>query len=366
MTTLSVPRISFAPRAPFADALKSRVAAYFTSTGRSERGDWRLFAKTVFSYALLIGSYVSAIWWVQSGWGLLLAALGMVQGYVLIAFNVMHDGAHGSYSRRTWVNRLAGASMDFIGSSALLWRQKHNQLHHTYTNIDGKDDDLALGRLLRLSPQQPWHPWHRVQHWYAPLLYSLLTLYLAIYSDWHKLVTGRIGHTPLLPRKWTDVAYFLATKAFYVTYALVIPMLFHPAWLVLLVFFGIHALFGLTLSLVFQLAHIVEDLEFPQPDPANGRMATDWATHQVQTTADFAPRNRLATFYMGGLNFQVEHHLFHHVSHVHYPALHRIVRETCAEYGVPYRCFGTVREAVGSHFRFLRQMGRRPALALST
>lgn len=361
MTTLSVPRISFAPRAPFADALKSRVAAYFASTGRSERGDWRLFTKTVFAYALLIASYSSAVWWVQSGWGLLLAALGMVQGYVLIAFNVMHDGAHGSYSRRTWVNRLAGASMDFIGSSALLWRQKHNLLHHTYTNIDGKDDDLALGRLLRLSPHQAWHPWHRVQHWYAPLLYSLLTLYLAIYSDWHKLITGRIGHTPLMERKWTDVAYFLATKAFYVTYALVIPMLFHPVWLVLLVFFGIHALFGLTLSLVFQLAHIVEDLQFPQPDPANGRMATDWATHQVQTTADFAPRNRLATFYMGGLNFQVEHHLFHHVSHVHYPAIHHIVRETCAEYGVPYRCFGTVREAVGSHFRFLREMGQRPA-----
>jgi linoleoyl-CoA desaturase len=200
-----------------------------------------------------------------------------------------------------------------------------------------------------------------VQHWYAPLLYSLLTLYLAVYSDWHKLVTGRIGQTPLMERKWTDVAYFLATKAVYVTYALVIPMLFHPVWLVLGVFFCVHALFGLTLSLVFQLAHIVEDLQFPQPDPANGRMATDWATHQVQTTADFAPRNWLATFYMGGLNFQVEHHLFHHVSHVHYPAIHHIVRETCAEYGVPYRCFGTVREAVGSHFRFLRQMGQRPA-----
>jgi linoleoyl-CoA desaturase len=361
MTTLSVPRIIFAPRAPFADALKSRVAAYFSNSGRSERGDWRLLAKTVFAYAILIGSYVSAIWWVQSGWGLLLAAIGMVQGYVLIAFNVMHDGAHGSYSHKNWVNRLAGASMDFMGSSALLWRQKHNQLHHTYTNIDGKDDDLALGQLLRLSPHQPWRPWHRLQHWYAPLLYSLLTIYLAVYSDWHKLITGRIGSTPLMQRRWTDFAYLLATKGFYVGYALVIPMLFHPPWLVLLVFFGIHALFGLTLSLVFQLAHIVEDLQFPLPDPASGRMADDWATHQVRTTANFAPRNWLATFYMGGLNFQVEHHLFHQVSHVHYPAISHIVRETCEEYGVPYRRFGTVREAIGSHFSLLRQMGQPPA-----
>lgn len=361
MTTLTAPRIQFAPRVPFADALKSRVAAYFTRTGRGERGDWRLLAKSGFSCAILIGSYVSAIWWVDSLAGVLLAAFGVVQGYVLMAFNIMHDGAHGSCSRRGWVNRLAGASMDFMGASALLWRQKHNQLHHTYTNIDGKDDDLALGRLMRLSPNQPWHPWHRLQHWYAPLLYSLLTLYLVVYSDWHKLMTGRIGSTPLMQRRWTDLAYFLATKVFYVGYALVVPMLFHPVWLVLLVFFGIHALFGLTLSLVFQLAHIVEDVQFPLPEPASGHMADDWVTHQVKTTADFAPRNWLATFYMGGLNFQVEHHLFHHVSHVHYLAISHIVRETCAEYGVPYRCFGTVREAIGSHFRFLRQMGQRPA-----
>jgi linoleoyl-CoA desaturase len=360
MSTHTAHRISFAPRAPFAEAVKSRVAAYFASTGISERGDWRLYGKTLFAYALLVVSYVSLVWGVQTGWGALLAAFGMVQGYVLIAFNVMHDGAHGSYSHKNWVNRLAGASMDFIGSSALLWRQKHNQLHHTYTNIDGKDDDISLGSLMRLSPNQPWRPWHRLQHWYAPLLYSLLTLYLAAYSDWQKLITGRIGSTPLQSHNWRDWAYFLTTKTAYVIYALVIPMLFHPVWLVLLVFLGIHALFGLTLSLVFQLAHTVEGPNFPLPDPANGRMADDWATHQMQTTADFAPRNWLATFYMGGLNFQVEHHLFHHVSHVHYPAISGIVRETCHEYGVPYHCFGTVREAVASHFKFLRRMGQPP------
>jgi linoleoyl-CoA desaturase len=360
MTTLTFQRIGFAPRAPFADALKSRVTAYFADSGRSERGDWRLYAKTAFAYGLLLVSYVSLVWGVQSWWGALLAAFGVLQGFVLIAFNVMHDGAHGSYASKSWVNRLAGASMNLLGSSALLWRQKHNQLHHTYTNIDGKDDDIAIGSLMRLSPNQPWRPWHRLQHWYAPVLYSFFTLYLFIYSDWQKFITRRIGSTPLLPLSWRDWATFLGTKTAYLLYALVVPMLFHPVWLVLLVFLGIHAVFGLTLSLVFQLAHTVEGTHFPQPDPSSGRMADDWATHQLRTTADFAPRNWLATFYMGGLNFQVEHHLFHQVSHVHYPAIRHIVRDTCQEYGVPYHCFASVRAAVASHFRFLRKMGQRP------
>jgi linoleoyl-CoA desaturase len=242
----------------------------------------------------------------------------------------------------------------------LLWRQKHNQLHHTYTNIDGKDDDIALGSLMRLSPNQAWKPWHRLQHWYAPFLYSLLSLYLAVYSDWQKFLSGRIGDTPLQQRSTYDWVYFIGTKLAYVGYALVVPMLLHPAWLVIVVFLGIHAVFGLTLSLVFQLAHTVEGPAFPLPEATTGRMSEDWATHQVHTTADFAPRSWLTTFYMGGLNFQVEHHLFHHVNHVHYPAISQIVRETCGEYSVPYHCFPSVREAVASHFKFLRRMGQPP------
>jgi len=144
---------------------------------------------------------------------------------------------------------------------------------------------------------------------------------------------------------------------------LVLPMLFHPVWQVLLVFLAIHAVFGLTISLVFQVAHTVEGAHFPQPDPACGRMEDDWATHQLKTTANFAPGSRLASFYMGGLNFQVEHHLLHHVSHVHYPALSRIVRQTCEEFGVPYKSFPSVRSAVVAHFRFLRGLGRSPAAA---
>jgi linoleoyl-CoA desaturase len=365
MTATSAQRITFAPRAVFSDVLKARVKAYFEDSGRAESGDWRLWGKTAFGLAVLLGSYLSLVFWVSSVWGAALAAFGLVQGYVLVAFNVMHDGSHGSYSRKHWLNRLMGTTMDLLGSSSMLWRQKHNQLHHTFTNVDGKDDDIALGALMRLSPAQAWRPWHRLQAVYAPVLYSLLTLYLFLFSDWQKLLSGRIGNTPLQQLAWWERPYFLATKLAYVGYTLVLPSFFHPFWQVLLVFLCVHALFGLTISLVFQLAHTVEGANFIQPDSATGRMPDDWTTHQLKTTADFAPRNWLATFYMGGLNYQVEHHLFHQVSHVHYPAISRIVRETCAEYNVPYLSFPSVRAALAAHLKFLHRMGQPPqALAV--
>ncbi len=353
-------RITFSQRGAFFDALKARTEAYFKETGQRPTGNRYLHAKTLFAYALTIVSYVLLVWHVEHWWSALLAGFGLVQGFVLIAFNVMHDGAHGSYSRKRWVNWLMGSSMEVLGGSQCMWQQKHNVLHHTYTNVDGKDDDIALGSLMRLAPTTPWKPWHRLQHWYALALYSLLTLFWLFFSDWHKMLRGKIGDTPLPPQPWWSWPYFLLTKALYVAYALVLPAFYHPLWMVLLAFVGVHLLFGLTLSVVFQLAHTVEGAAFPQPD-ATGKMPDEWAVHQLKTTANFACNNPLVTFYMGGLNFQVEHHLFRKTSHVHYPALSRIVAATCREHGVPYTTFRSVPAALRAHFRFLKEMGRRPA-----
>lgn len=354
-------RVTFSQRGPFFEALRARVDAHFKQSGKRPTGNWLLHAKTVFAYVLAVYSYVQLVWFVSHWWSALLAGFGLVQGFVLIAFNVMHDGAHGSYSRKQWVNWLMGSSMEVLGASQRLWQQKHNALHHTYTNVDGKDDDIALGSLMRLAPSVAWKPWHRMQHWYALLLYSLLSLFWLLFSDWHKMLRGKIGDTPLPPQPWWSWPYFLLSKALYVGYTIVLPACFHPLWLVLLVFLGVHLLFGLTLSLVFQLAHTVEGTAFPLPGE-DGRMADEWAVHQLKTTADFACGNWLITFYMGGLNYQVEHHLFRKISHVHYPALSRIVASTCQEFGVPYLSFKSVGAALVAHFRFLKEMGRRPAV----
>lgn len=353
-------RITFSARGPFFETLKSRVDAYFQQTGQRHTGNRLLHFKTVFSYALAGFSYAVLVWGAEQLWTALLAGFCLGQGLVLIAFNVMHDGAHGSYSRKRWVNWLMGSSMEVLGGSQSMWQQKHNVLHHTYTNVDGKDDDIALGSLMRLSPSTPWRPWHRLQHWYAVVLYSLLTLFWLLFSDWHKMIRGKIGDTPLPKRAWWEWPYFVVTKLLYVGYTLVLPAMYHPVSDVLLAFVGVHLLFGLTLSVVFQLAHTVEGAAFPLPG-GDGKMADEWAVHQLKTTANFACDNRLVTFYMGGLNFQVEHHLFRKTSHVHYPALSRIVAEACREHGMPYQSFRSVWSAMRAHFRFLKQMGRQPA-----
>ncbi|MDB5815889.1 MAG: desD [Rhodocyclales bacterium] len=352
--------VVFAPRGEFFNTLKTRVDTYFREHCIEPTGGWALYRKTLLGYGLILAGYVSLVWCVDSLWGALLAGFALAQGYIIVAFNVMHDGAHGSYSARRWVNWLAGAAMDVIGSSQMLWKQKHNQLHHTYPNIDGKDDDISIGALMRLSPNQKWYPWHRLQALYAPVLYSMLTMYLGLFSDFHKIVTNKIGNTPLQPQARWELPWFFTHKLAYFAYTLVIPSFFHPFWQVLLAFAGVHAIFGLVLSLVFQLAHTVEGTDFPLPVDNSNRMPNEWAVHQMNTTANFAPHNKFASFYMGGLNYQIEHHLFHRVSHIHYPALSSIVRKTCEEFAVRYLCFPSVSAALKAHFCLLHSLGHKP------
>lgn len=352
------PAVQFPPRGDFFSALKARVDEYFDATGRPKTGGPRLYTKMALIGGLFLFSYVMLVFASNTLVGAIAAAFLLAQSYVLIGFNVMHDGAHGSASRKPWINWLMGSTMDLLGSSVWLWRQKHNLMHHTYTNIEGRDDDIDTGGLLRLSPTQRRHVWHRYQAWYAPLLYCFFTLYLVFYSDWKRMMFGRIGKTPMQARTRRAISGFLIGKLGYFTYTLALPLLFHPLWQVLLAFVLVHFVMGVTIAVVFQLAHTVEGAQFPCGEAESGAMPYDWAMHQVLTTANFATKSRLVAFYMGGLNFQIEHHLFHKISHVHYPAISKIVEATCHEFGVKYLNFPSVAHALGSHFRHLNALGR--------
>jgi linoleoyl-CoA desaturase len=310
-------------------------------------------------------SYVVLVFFSDSLWMAVISALCLAQGYILVGFNIMHDGGHGSYSRHPKVNSLMASTLDLLGGSRMLWRQKHNILHHTYTNVDGLDDDLETFGLIRLSTVQQWRFWHRVQHLYAFPLYSLLTLSWVILGDFRKFFTGRIGEYRLQRPSRREKLTFFGGKIFYFGYAVALPLLFHPALYVLSFFLLIHLVIGFTLSLVFQLAHTVEGTSFPTPDP-EGAMEHEWSVHQVETTADFAPDNWWATWYLGGLNFQIEHHLFSKVCHIHYPAISEIVRNTCREFGISYTCYPSIRAAVAMHYRFLKELGKRDAGVLQT
>jgi linoleoyl-CoA desaturase len=116
---------------------------------------------------------------------------------------------------------------------------------------------------------------------------------------------------------------------------------------------------GLTLSLVFQLAHVVEKTEFEVAEEKPKVIDTEWAIHELRTTANFAPGNKIVSWFVGGLNFQVEHHLFPRVSHVHYAALSKIVKEHCDQFGIPYHTYPKMRQAVASHIRVMKALGDR-------
>jgi len=349
--------VKFAKNDEFLRTLKKRVDAYFAETGRKPRDCPLMYFKTATIMAGFVGTYVMLVFVVHSWWLVLPLAILMGLAMAAVGFNIQHDGGHRAYSNHKWVNRIMAMSLDLIGGSSYMWDWKHNSIHHTYPNIDGQDDDINVGALARLAPSQKRYWFHRMQSIYLWVLYGLLAVKWHIFDDFYNVAIGRIGeHKVPRPKGW-DLAIFLGGKAVFFSWAFIIPMLFHPILGVIGVYLVAAFSSGVVLSVVFQLAHCVEDADFPMPDE-HGKMPTDWAIHQVQTTVDFSRKNPFLCWFLGGLNFQVEHHLFHKICHVHYPALSKLVEKTCEECGVRYAANKTFWSAVASHWRWLHRMGQ--------
>ena len=279
-----------------------------------------------------------------------------------IGLSVMHDANHGAYSKNQKVNLLVGYLVNFIGGNAATWRMQHNVLHHSFTNIDGHDEDIAPPGVLRFSPHQKRKKIHRLQHWYAWFFYSLMTISWMTAKEFIQLFRYRkMGITKSEKLSFNQLFIELIfTKVFYLAYALVLPLIFAPvAWYYVVIGFLImHFLAGLLLACVFQPAHVMPTTEFPLPD-SKGAIDNNWAVHQLQTTTNYAPKSRWFGWYVGGLNFQIEHHLFPNICHVHYPKLSVIVQSTAEEYGLPYHTERTFASALRSHMRMLRDLGRK-------
>lgn len=341
----------------FFKAVKKSVEDYFERNQLRKTGNWKLYVKAVILVPVALSLYSFLLWGYYPWWmGVLLAGL-LGLSLVFIAFNVMHDACHGSYSRRKWVNELMGLSMNVLGSNAFIWKIKHNIIHHTYTNIDGVDDDLANSFLLRVCNSQQWKPIHRFQFIYMYLLYAISTLAWMWGTDFIKYFTRRIHRTPINRISTREHIVFWTSKLLYLFFYVGVPVYFlgWQSWLT--GFLVIHAVMGLALSIVFQLAHVVEKTTFEFVAEGSKVIGSEWAVHEVSTTADFAPRNRVISWLVGGLNFQIEHHLFPQISHVHYPALSKIVRHQCELFGLPYHYYPTMRQAIYSHVRLMRQLG---------
>ncbi|MDO9373756.1 MAG: acyl-CoA desaturase [Ferruginibacter sp.] len=360
-----MPKITFDNRNnEFYQSLKSSVDQYFISNRIKKTGDWRLYTKTITLIGAAIGLYLTLMFVNLPG----LAALAIcgILGYTFacIGFSVMHDANHGSYSTKPWLNDLLGLSANALGASSYFWKQKHNIIHHTYTNVDGIDDDIAKSPIIRQCESQKWVPAHRIQHLYLLPIYALSSIFWIFFMDFTKYFTRKIYTTEAWKMTRKNHFIFWGTKISFFTFYVFLPIMVWGFGSWLAGFFVLHAVMGLTLSLVFQLAHVVENTEFENIAlDETKHIDSAWAEHELRTTANFAMGNKVISWFVGGLNYQIEHHLFPRVSHVHYPAISKLVMEKCKEFNLPYNKYDTMSEALASHFRVMKMLGQKPALA---
>lgn len=348
----------------FFRTLNSRVNSYFKENNIQKTGNWKIHLKTVILFTVFLVPYFFILTLPMPFWAHLLLAFVMGVGMAGIGMNVMHDANHGSYSTKSWVNKFMGGTIYVLAGNVHNWQVQHNVLHHTYTNIIGHDEDLEAGRIMRFSKQAEWHKFHRFQQYYAVFLYGLLTFNWAITTDFkqmHNYIKRKLSYgEPKSPKiLWTTL---IITKIIYLAIWIVLPLALGITWWkVLIGFFAMHYTAGLILSIVFQLAHVVDEADNPIPNQ-EGEMENTWAIHQLYTTVNFAPKNKIVNWYTGGLNHQIEHHIFPHISHVHYGKIAKIVKQTAKECQLPYYEYKTMTAAIAAHFKHLKELGMKPAL----
>ncbi|MEX2512591.1 MAG: acyl-CoA desaturase [Cyclobacteriaceae bacterium] len=341
----------------FHQDIKKGVSKYFKDNQLTKYGNRPLYIKAAFIVLSFLALYIHLVFFTPH-WAIALVECLLMGAFTaFIGFNVMHDGAHGSFSNHPWVNKLAGLSINFLGANVFMWKTKHNVVHHSYTNVEGVDDDLNAGTFLRLSPTQKKLKFHRFQHYYFIFTYALLYLYWVFFTDYKKYVVGKVGIVPIQKMTLSDHISFWGFKILHLILFIAIPV-FMVGWMYWLIGFLVYGLFaGLVLTLVFQLAHSLEETTFPVPSIETNCLEDEWMVHQIKTTANFAPGHKILTWFLGGLNYQIEHHLFPRISHIHYPAISKIVKQICSEYNITYLEHQRLRRAFLSHFRHLRMLG---------
>lgn len=355
---MATPKFLNVQHSHFHQELKKRVSNYFTEAKKTTTGNAGLYFKAILFWSTYVFLYFHVLFFTPPNWIAVLECLVMGGLTAAIGFNVMHDGGHGSFSKSKFWNKIAAFSVNALGASGIMWNNKHNLVHHTYTNIDGIDDDIEIKPFLRMCTTQKKYKIHRFQHIYFWFLYTLLLLMWVFFSDYSKYFSRKIGEIPIKKMSLYEHFAFWTAKIGYLFMMVVIPiyLLGFVKWLIGFLLISMFA--GFILSIVFQLAHTVEETSFPTASEETNMIESEWAVHQVQTTANFATKNKLVTWLVGGLNFQIEHHLFPKISHVHYPEISKIIKQTCAEFGINYVEFPRMRHAIASHANYLRKMGR--------
>jgi len=340
--------------------LRMRVNNYFTENNMSPKGNTHMVIKSVFMICLyfiplafLVSGAIQNTWLMFGIW--ILMGLGMAG----IGLSIMHDANHGSYSENRTINRIMGYLVNFLGAFHVNWILQHNVQHHSFTNIDGHDGDIE-NKFFRFAPQQPRKKLFKYQIYYAPFLYGLMTLFWYTAKDFIDIF--KYNKQDMLKKRGykfgNQLTHLIVNKIWYTILTIVVPLIVIdlPWWQIIAGFLLMHYVSGLILAMIFQPAHVLEETAFFEPDE-NGSVENNWAIHQMKTTANFANKSRWFTWLIGGLNYQIEHHLFPNICHVHYRKISKIVKETAAEFNVPYYHHQTFFKAIGSHFRLLHDLG---------
>lgn len=352
-------------RRDFATTLNKRVNDYFKTEGIPKHGNTEMLVKTLFMFSLYFVPYAFIVFAdISNGGLLLLLTVIMSLGLAGIGLSVMHDANHGAYSNKKWVNTLMGYSLNLVGANAFNWKMQHNVLHHSFTNVHEEDEDISPRGVLRLTPHSAWKRIHRYQFIYAWFLYGLMTLVWLGIKDFVRII--RYHENGLAKKNNANILQewiiLVGSKLIYIGYIFFIPLFFTalPWWVIVVGIVVMHYIAGFILAIIFQPAHVIEGTEFPLPDEYD-TLENNWAIHQLHTTTNFGNKSRWFSWYVGGLNYQIEHHLFPNICHVHYRKIAGIVKETALEFGLPYKSANTFAGALLSHGRLLKQLGAKPA-----
>ncbi len=360
MTQPQLTRVSFTKNFGFRKELNKRVDAYFKSENIPTRDNPAMYFKTLIIAGWVISAWTFTLFGPPQIWLKVIGCIVLGLGIAAVGFSIGHDANHGGYSSKKWVNNVLGLTYDIIGLSSYLWRYRHNFLHHTFTNILGHDVEIHGDGLVRMTPYMEHKWYHSFQHIFILSIYTVIPIYWSI-ADIHIMLFKRKYHSHVIPTpKPLDMVILFGGKVIWLALFIGIPIAVGYTPIQTLVGFLItYMTYGFWICIVFMLAHVMDTAEFIQPESEPEQIDDEWAIFQVRTTVDFAPKNHFLNWYLGGLNYQVIHHLFPQICHIHYPKIAPILAELCDEFGVKYNVYPTFREALGSNFRWLKYLGTK-------
>jgi len=277
-----------------------------------------------------------------------------------IGLNIQHDANHGAISKNPWVNRVLGITENWIGGSQVNWIHQHVVQHHLHTNDVHLDPDMHSTTYVRMNPLDPLMKHHLGQHVYFWLILPLYGLWVVLQSIMD-LIKGS-HHTPMSPLLKGERLFDLSMEALVVLRWVVLPVYVTGGFSVLLNHsVPMYLVAGGYLSFFFMISHnfVGAQALTDTTRPSNkGCDKNSFLYKQCATSSN------LAGWWLcqlnGGLNYQIEHHLFPGMNHCHYPTIAPIVRQFCKERNIPYTHFPSVMDNWMSTVSHLFDMGHNP------